>query len=546
MRPLHAVRRARARGQTLVLGVVTLLVLALVVMMTFNITVAVHQKIKVQNYADAKAFSLAVAEARALNYFAYTNRAIANAYVGMANVHAYMSEAAMLVDLKIAMSGVMGQIAAIETAQCYCCCTPIGCGPCCFTHCYHSFEAGLNGAFLAIDWITGKMGNRVQKLDKPARDVMSALHTHIDSIHLSQNAVKLSMVALLGTGDIGKIKEGSMQGAKSETNDEALVAVKNLAAWNDLFNNTTAVKKKVMAETVNATRQPFAWNRDGSPAAQAVLFPPMWVSDNAKGETFWMGPKPNCLITQTPDTGFNAGGRTGITDGDFPWQWGGMAIMSKDVDPGTVTGKAVYSFDWGTLLCQWRDGGGVGQLPMLGAVGPGELMSGESNRHRADLGIIDFFNRPHSGAAHSTRNRMERFLEFAPESSWPFNQPAVYAAANTDSRVNEYGIKGPWKVTSDDSGEVKLDVVEGQTASLTLTNKQRTKAFSKAMVYYHRIGDWADHPNFFNPYWRAKLHPMKPSELPLALGAVDTDALQVTLGVSAMGRDKARGVNVAR
>ena len=56
----------RSRGQAMILGVVTLLVLALVVFITINVTVSVQQKIRLQNYADAKAFSLAVVEARAL------------------------------------------------------------------------------------------------------------------------------------------------------------------------------------------------------------------------------------------------------------------------------------------------------------------------------------------------------------------------------------------------------------------------------------------------------------------------------------------------
>ena len=31
---------------------------------------------------------------------------------------------------------------------------------------------------------------------------------------------------------------------------------------------------------------------------------------------------------------------------------------------------------------------------------------------------------------------------------------------------------------------------------------------ARAMVYYHRPGNWKEHPNFFNPFWRAKLAPV--------------------------------------
>jgi hypothetical protein len=33
-------------------------------------------------------------------------------------------------------------------------------------------------------------------------------------------------------------------------------------------------------------------------------------------------------------------------------------------------------------------------------------------------------------------------------------------------------------------------------------------ALSVSRVYYHRPGDWREHPNFFNPFWGAKLHPV--------------------------------------
>ena len=29
-----------------------------------------------------------------------------------------------------------------------------------------------------------------------------------------------------------------------------------------------------------------------------------------------------------------------------------------------------------------------------------------------------------------------------------------------------------------------------------------------ARAYYHRPGDWREQPNFFNPFWGAKLEPV--------------------------------------
>jgi hypothetical protein len=30
-------------------------------------------------------------------------------------------------------------------------------------------------------------------------------------------------------------------------------------------------------------------------------------------------------------------------------------------------------------------------------------------------------------------------------------------------------------------------------------------AIARAQTYYHRPGNWAEQPNFFNPYWRPRL-----------------------------------------
>jgi hypothetical protein len=81
----------RTTGQVMVLGCVTLLTMALMLMLSFNLTNAIHEKIRLQSHSDAMAYSIAVVEARSFNYFAYTNRAEAAAYVTMCTLHAYMA-----------------------------------------------------------------------------------------------------------------------------------------------------------------------------------------------------------------------------------------------------------------------------------------------------------------------------------------------------------------------------------------------------------------------------------------------------------------------
>jgi hypothetical protein len=509
-------RAPRSRGQTMILGAVALLVLALVVFITFNVTVAVQQKIKLQNYADTKAFSMAVAEARALNYMAYTNRAIASGYVGMANLHAYVSEAAILADLKLATIAIMGKIVDQEKNLCNCC---LG-APCCLDHCWHATEAGLNIIGLIPDTF-GKMGGLLRQLDAPASDAMSALNSHVSALHATQTQVREDVRGMLNGGTFGTLKEGNMQKAADFTTDNDAVNAANVANWEKVFQSNADIKKKILAETVNATRQDFAWNRKGADLDN--LFKRDWLAQNVKG-SFWMGPDGDWNITQMGDFGLVAGGRTAFLEGDF--DGGFIGAMGKDATPGGVRGQVVGSFDWGTLNGAWRHGSHKVPLPLSGMLFTPKLLTGTSgNKHTAGS-IADFLNNPHGGGNHSLDIDMTRFMEFDIGTSYPFNQPAVYAAVETDSRVNEYGKRGPWEVAKDQSGTVKVDNTGSQTARLTLSNNQSTKAFSKAMVYYHRIGDWSDYPNLFNPYWRAKLDPLSETELGV-LNQFDSNASSV-------------------
>ena len=463
---------------------------------------------------------MAVLEARSLNYFAFTNRAIASSYVSMANLQAYMSEAAMLSDLKFTAMEAMGEISVEEWDECMCC---FG-GPCCATHCVHGAEADINVTGLMLDWIEGKMGSKIQKLDSKANQVRSALNDHIAAIHLSQDAVRAGLMATLSQGSVSSLKDDNMQGASSVTHDDNSVVAMNLEQWNKVFYTDSQKKKRIMAETANASRQDFAWTRGNIPGLQEVLFRPDMVASLIKA-SLWVGPKGDWIITQVPG---GTGGRTGFVDGSFPSQSGGMVLTAKDAAASSTQGKSLASYDWGTLEGTWRDGAGGGVLPMLGGVGAAEMVTGNGARHKG--GMIELFNSPHSGGAHDSSDiAMDRFMEFNIGTSAPYNQPAVYGAATTDARVNEHGVRGPYEVAKDGTGTVHFSGVGDTPGTLTLSNNDPTHAFSKAMVYYHRIGDWSDYPNLFNPYWRAKLNTLDNNDM-LSLGAVDSKAVEVVEG----------------
>jgi hypothetical protein len=79
----RALRRSlqRQEGQALVLACLLMLILSIALMTTVNIGHNVHERIRLQNTADAAAYSTAAMEARAFNFYAFTNRTQVSHYV---------------------------------------------------------------------------------------------------------------------------------------------------------------------------------------------------------------------------------------------------------------------------------------------------------------------------------------------------------------------------------------------------------------------------------------------------------------------------------
>lgn len=71
----------RQEGQALVLAALMVLVMSIAVLTTVNIGHTVSERIRLQNTADAAAYSMAAMEARAFNFYAYANRTQVSHYV---------------------------------------------------------------------------------------------------------------------------------------------------------------------------------------------------------------------------------------------------------------------------------------------------------------------------------------------------------------------------------------------------------------------------------------------------------------------------------
>ena len=131
------------------------------------------------------------------------------------------------------------------------------------------------------------------------------------------------------------------------------------------------------------------------------------------------------------------------------------------------------------------------------------------------------------GADHDNKfeclNSGECFMLFKanPAANEDWGQPKVYSFIHQDLRKMEEGGQGPWELNP--SGKIKLDLGDVSSTydtEMQISNNPNERgegmAMSKALVYYHypdyEDGGWKEHPNFFNPYWKAKLHPFRKEE----------------------------------
>jgi hypothetical protein len=224
---------------------------------------------------------------------------------------------------------------------------------------------------------------------------------------------------------------------------------------------------------------------------------------------------PNIVPVMSP-------GRTGFSDSGIFTYIGGIGFDTHDNGASSLAGGAnkgasLNSWDWALATATWKHGlTGAGVIPMLGMVAPGMITTGKSSGHGTNCftstACISIAS-PHDGTNHGDPSEVIKggFYDYkgSDSTSSIMNQPKVYAGATADQRTNDTGdgadARGPWEIAKDDTA-IKMSGggLDG-SVKLTGSGDHMGKSISKAQVYYHRLGDWKEQPNFFNPFWRAKL-----------------------------------------
>lgn len=518
----HRTPKRSQRGQAALLGVVGLMILAIGMYTSYNLARAVYEKIKLQNTADATAYGLATLEARTFNFIAFANRAQVANYVQMMEAQATLSQVTFF-------EGAAGWNGDFMQATANLLRPAI------------PFVPGLLAVVTALD-VAGKALEQLHGTLRTAIDTLeqmrwSQLYLQLES---GRNQALFAVSSIMALATLAQVSSGGQSFVSANDTDARQTPISyaltglNVASYLQAFDlagsntyaSTPAAYKarRLMAELANGARigsgapnfvvarTPLTFlqniaatlaqlgdivsNRPVVVAAQGAVAKAM----NQISSPFYVGTSK--LMTggmQLPaldDTGKHEPEHSDLAQGD--------AIVARDQGTGVFASKRFASLrvmQNDSEHCRYeKPKSGYGQayrlVPlMLGLDFKCYKPSQDDHRWQPFLGQGGI--QPYLGFAADTKHGL-------PGGASTFNQPDVMVFLNKEpSHMVTMGHVGDLNFAVGESGYgASLDARIGMRQTFAGMN-----VLARAQVYYHRPGAWQEPPNFFNPYWGARLAP---------------------------------------
>ena len=492
---------ARTRGQVMILGAVSLLIMALMLMASFAVSNAIHEKIRIQAHADAQAYSLAVLEARSFNTISHYNRAIAATLVAQMSLHSWMAIATANVSQLVGEEKALGVIIGKESKRC----------PKIEACCAHAAEAEIDQQKVstALQRWKGTLEGKEQSFNNAVR----ALREMAEKLHSAQNDVLEKMWNTL------------------QPDSTVMVALKKANASASDYSDLTDLNRKEFACALEGSRHdqqacPQRKQREkaGAQERSAIM---LHAADAARHKFHYKKDVLGTIVSEK----WNKNGtepKSYLSHG----QWSvGSEVTNAGVSDATKlptpqsnqassVGAQVGGFEVSITRYHESDGSGsVSQTTVYSNASGGQHQSEVLNdtNHSEFKGVM-----MEDPCQQSTCFVNYRAL---PSPTGDFGQPSVYGGASQNLRLyhlkaernesvdgsNEYAEHAPWEINKD--GKIQIEIQRGKPAVVNYVARGRGYAVSKARVYFHQLGDWTSPPNFFDPFWRAKLHFFSRDEL---------------------------------
>jgi hypothetical protein len=569
VKPLRYLRRG-SPGQSMVLGAVALLCLTLGVLATLNLGQAVHEKIKLQNTADAAAYSLATLEARTFNYIAFTNRVQITHYHTAMVVQSYVSYAGYAL-------GIFGTATDILRALYYanrdwCSRLPY---PANIPFCIASGIEGPISAFADVMMGVANVFYEVAHIASQYFVEAMSLYNR-DAMHRRIQLMKAAQLNVhLLTGMQEFVKKNDQQLGWTANNNMFNMLLNtvmnsyeywsaydkasgmNPAAFGLLFAASDLTKYKkdasdanvkeaqaIMAEIANATRaHKDVYDRSGTAFATTIFGT---VTGQKKGQTRLIGkqgsidPKPEiAAIRSQGHYGECTGDR--LASDDFISAGSGFGVgglVFTTVPRVTTIGDGIRTEYGGgkhykySVRSSYQGPQGMTTVPPpnQGPTPSRRSFETESNKHKwtGSPYLSPYFKfKPYPGSDKNISGPDLKAREYNQPSTWMYlnKRPENFQTGQNQKPWHQkFSISGPKRgnfVRSGSAGgnnnlvfqatggsSVSLDTTIGGERTAFLDFLQGLNVLSRGQVYYHRPGDWKEMPNFFNPFWRARLAPI--------------------------------------
>lgn len=477
----------------MVLSVVTMLMLALMMVVGFNVAHTVHERMRIQQAADAQAFTVAILQARALNVNAVLNRTIAALTVAQMSLHAWNTVASHEIDMLNAGSVLFIFVMFTELGMC---------NPKKPTHCIHAAQAGgISGQYSST---ASEYENKLRNSEQQFKQAVQQLYQAKKDIFDQQKQLVSEVEKQINNGDIlqDMLRRTAPQASYVDLHG---INVSNFNCTIDgpedqcngseplVFprgSQTADIRSKTMQQAANAARSE-ANMADGKAGAlhdhsdfrgasvTSVSNPPKMMDIQGEGnyEATYM---PGAFESRVGSSSFSQSANAGET--------------AENVGSGTGFGFAQVS--------GWKHGGT--HMWMLGSSVYSSQSGGE-----------------HTGAVGDSHSEFEglgndgapaQFITYrghtSPSDSNDWGQPNAYGGVTQDLRLLQNGGRGAFEVAKNGSGQINIKIGQEQHR-VTLVPTTNGIAVGKAKAYFHQLGNWSVPPNGFDPFWRAKLHPFR-------------------------------------
>lgn len=461
----------------MVLACLAMVTVALMLMLSFNVTNAIHEKVRIQATADSQALSVATLEARAFNTMAFMNRSIAGAMVAEMAIHAWWAIAESEVSMLGGGAEAFAKIVQKEAKQCN------HTNP----HCAHLTQATrIKGQFeSAVGEYQGKLGS----LEGKFKEAVEGLQNMMKDLHVDQKrALDNTRREIASTSTtLRELKSISAPHAYYETAiDDLNVSEFACALEGSNFDDACNAPSWKPAGRVRSASERGAIMESAAMAARPRF---------AVGNGYWR---------QLANDAFNGGGvgSAGASDESSPRD------VSNPDKPTSFQRPGELKVERAAQPKTWVRNNQVGAQIGTATVSVKWLHNSESG----STASRKVSGSPYVGLPCSGDNCFVNFRASSDPQA-DYGQPTTYGALSQDLRLQLNGQPGPWEINN--RGTVRIELTPGEEARLVLVPRGWAFAVSKGKTYFHQLGvnGWQVPPNLFDPFWRAKLQSFSRQEL---------------------------------